>query len=373
MSDGQWMHELMSGRRRGPLAAMLRGVLAVAELPYSAAMRLRNALYDRGVLAAHRASLPVVSVGNLTAGGTGKTPVVQFLYRRLAAAGYQPGILMRGYRARAGEMSDEQKLLADSLGAAVIAEADRVAGAARLAREHPRINLILLDDGMQHRRLRRQFELVLIDATRPFGHGHVHPRGLLREPLAGLRRADAFILTRSDLATEEQLHEIEVVLRGHKASAPAYRARHAIVGLRRAATPASAGPDLSMDQLRQQRVLLAAGIANPQALERQLAALGIESCARRYFADHHHFSDADVRKLKADAAESKADTIIVTEKDWVKLGGLWKDDASPPLLRLALEIEMGDAAASGLIELIQAKLEARAEVVTHELSLPPST
>lgn len=360
MSDGQWMHELMSGRRRGPLAAMLRGVLAVAEVPYSAAMRLRNALYDRGAFRSHPAGMPVISVGNLTAGGTGKTPVVQFLYRRLVAAGYQPGILMRGYRARPGEMSDEQKLLADSLGAIVVAEADRVAGAARMAREHPEVNLILLDDGMQHRRLRRQFELVLIDATRPLGFGHVHPRGLLREPLAGLRRADAFIITRSDLATEEELREIEVVLRGHKASAPAYRARHAIVGLRRTTTPSGAGPDVSISHMHRKRVLLAAGIANPQALERQLAALQLDVCAREFFADHHHFSECDVRKLIASARELSADAIVVTEKDWVKLAGLWKDDASPPLLRLALEVQMGEAAASGLIELIQAKLEARA-------------
>src|SRR5687768_14020692 len=174
----QFAHDLMSGRLRGVGPSLLRALLRAAELPYAGAMRIRNKLYDAGLCKAHELDVPVISVGNITAGGTGKTPVVRWLVTQLRSRGMAPAVLMRGYRRGSQRSSDEQALLAEALAfpgepTVVHAEADRVAGGRKVLREN-HVSTLVLDDGFQHRRLARDFDLVLIDATQPFGYGHVH-------------------------------------------------------------------------------------------------------------------------------------------------------------------------------------------------------
>ncbi|MBV8780965.1 MAG: tetraacyldisaccharide 4'-kinase, partial [Phycisphaerae bacterium] len=186
MSD--WQNNIvaiMSGQRRGGFAAAGRAMLAIAEPLYAAIMILRNTMYERGWLATHQAGRAVISVGNLTTGGTGKTPIVAWIVHELRAMGYHPAVLLRGYKAVNG-VSDEATLLRQLVAPSpVIARPDRVAAAANAVMNDPQIDCFVLDDGFQHRRLKRDCDVVLIDATRPFGFDHVLPRGLLREPIVG--------------------------------------------------------------------------------------------------------------------------------------------------------------------------------------------
>lgn len=354
-STEQFAHELMSGRRRGVAASLLRGILRAAEVPYAMLMRARNKLYDAGVKRVHRLDVPVISVGNITAGGTGKTPVVRWTVEQLRQRGMNPAVLMRGYRRGAGGLSDEQSVLAEALSmpespAIVHVDPDRVAGGRRVRRDHPEVDALVLDDGFQHRRIARDFDLVLIDATQPFGYGHVHPRGLLREPLAGLRRADAFLITRSDLAGEDECRRIASILRTCNASAPVYRARHEHVGLR------SGEAELPLNALAGQRFIAAAGIANPAGLERQLSALPGTCAGFRTFPDHHDFSQEDLDDLRATAQRAGAAMIVVTEKDWAKIRRLaGAAEVALPVMRIDLRIAIDGGA--GLLDLIEARIE----------------
>jgi tetraacyldisaccharide 4'-kinase len=354
------IHDLLSGRRGGLSSLLARSALRLAEPFYRALVIGRNRLYDIGILRAHELPVPVVSVGNITAGGTGKTPIVQWLAAELRSRGMHPAILMRGYARNA--ISDEQDLLREALSAGdwpvpVHADPDRVAGAARMLREHARVDLFILDDGFQHRRLRRRFDLVLIDATSPFGYGHVHPRGLLREPVGGLARADAFIITRSDLASPEQCRSIERTLRANNRVAPIYRARHAITGLRTPDRSAAQPPDIPLEQLAGRRFFAFAGIANPMGLELQLGQLPGQCAGHQWFADHHDYSSDEVAALRARARDLAADLLVVTEKDWRKLRRLeGLDDPRLPLWRLALDVQLIARSGQGLLDLVQAQI-----------------
>jgi tetraacyldisaccharide 4'-kinase len=305
----------MSGQESGFNAAVLRAALAAAEVPYSALMRLRNRLYDRGALAATRLARPVVSVGNITTGGTGKTPVVRWLAESLAARGLRPAILMRGYTRGTTTTSDEQSMLREQLPPEipVAADPDRIRAAAKALVEQPKLDVYLLDDGMQHRRLARDFELTLVNAADPFGYAHVLPRGLLREPLPGLARAHAFLLTRATQADPASLRQIESTLAAHNPSAPVYRCDHVHTGLR---TPRE---HLPTDSLRDRRIFTFCGIGSPESFDRQVRTLGATVVGTHPFPDHHDYSERDLAHLQTQARSAGAELLLTTEKDWAKL------------------------------------------------------
>ncbi|MCA8925488.1 MAG: tetraacyldisaccharide 4'-kinase, partial [Planctomycetes bacterium] len=199
--SGDWL-PLLRGERRGVGPALARALLAACAALYALVVRARNWAYARGLLRAHAAPLPVISVGNLTAGGTGKTPLVIALAQALLARGLRVAVLARGYgAARDGELNDELREIAERVPQALLVPGrDRVRSAERAALRGA--DVILLDDGFQHRRLRRDLDLVLVDCTDPWGPAGVLPRGLLREPRGGIRRADWVILTRAEQAPE---------------------------------------------------------------------------------------------------------------------------------------------------------------------------
>ncbi len=206
---------LVSGSRRGPLASLARAGLRILEVPYSLAVRWRNHRYDSGRAPIERVEVPVISVGNLTLGGTGKTPTVEWLAQWFAARGIRPALVSRGYGARPGHSNDEALELARKLpDVPHVQDADRVRGARRAIAEFG-AELILLDDAFQHRRLARDLDIVLVDALAPDGFGHVFPRGMLREPLSGWARADVIILTRSELVDEPRRAAIRELVRRH--------------------------------------------------------------------------------------------------------------------------------------------------------------
>src|SRR5580704_10939374 len=193
--------DLISGSRRGALASAARFGLRAASLFYAAGVSIRNRSFESGVLRTYRAPVPVVSIGNLTAGGTGKTPMVAAVVDWFTARGIRPVILSRGYHSLHDTANDE-KLVLDQLcpGVVHLQSPKRVRSATEACRTHL-AEVLILDDGFQHRRLARDLDIVLIDALDPWGGGRLLPRGLLREPRSSLCRADAVILTRADQST----------------------------------------------------------------------------------------------------------------------------------------------------------------------------
>ncbi len=317
--------ETMDGSNQSPSAATLRAAASCAEPVYSTIMRLRNALYDSGVLASRPLGRPTISVGNITTGGTGKTPVVQWLSKRLSASGEHPVILMRGYKTTSDGVSDEQSLF-QAADIPVIADPDRRRGAATALAKYPQTTLFILDDGMQHRRVRRDFELVIVHAAEPFGFGRVFPRGLLREPLGGLRRADAVLLTHADEVNPAAIAAIISTIRSHNKAAPIFQCDHVIDG-----------------DFASKKYFAFCGIGSPASFFRRLGTLGGTSVGTREFGDHHEYSKADLDQINEAAKLARADLLITTAKDWVKLER-FTDKLALPIVRpeLSLRFRAGD-------------------------------
>ena len=348
MSFEQHYLRVVSGESRGPAASAARAGLSLLSPAYALAVRARNRAFDAGLKRAKSLPRPVVSVGNLTVGGTGKTPVVAALAAELLARGRRPAVVLRGYKARPDAAGDEQLLLGELLGEAVpvAADPDRPRAAARVLAARPDVDLFLLDDGFQHRRVRRAFDLVLIDATRPFGFGRTLPRGLLREPVGGLRRASGVLVTRRDLAPPGRLAEIEQTVRRHTA-APVWTSCFALSAFadaagRPAALPAGA-------------VLALCGIANAAAFADNLAAAGATVAELLRFADHHDYAADDVAEAVGRLRFIGAAAVVTTGKDWVKLRPLWPADVPVLVARQQLQVD-GD----GWSELMKAVLAATA-------------
>jgi tetraacyldisaccharide 4'-kinase len=307
-------HDLVSGRSAGAGAALARLGLWAASVPYGAAVRLRNRLFDRGWKTPHRAAVPVVSVGNLTLGGTGKTPCVEYLARFYRERGERVAVLSRGYGAAAGP-NDEALVLEENLpDVPHLQGADRAA-LAGVAVEELEAELLILDDGFQHRRLARDFDLVLLDATNPWGYGSMFPRGLLREPPSSLRRADAVMVTRCDQVTDPEVNDLTSWVRDLTPDRPVVASTHAPM-----AWVQHGHPDRPLEALRGRPVAAFCGIGNPASFRRTLRDLGAEPADFRAYPDHHAYTRADVDDLRAWARRQPADAVLATtQKDLVKL------------------------------------------------------
>lgn len=331
-------YDLVSGRRRGVAATALRGLLTLAEAPYRAGVWWRNRRYDAKAELVQRVEVPVVSVGNLTLGGSGKTPMVKWVARRLREEGVRVGLVSRGYGSTDGGPNDEALELEQSLpDVPHVQNPDRVA-AARLAIEELASQVIVMDDGFQHRRLGRDLDIVLLDATEPFGYGHVFPRGALREPVSSLRRADVVCLTRSDLVTEADRNAVR--RRVGRAATGALWCESVtrptrLIGVDESSSEPSDEP---VESLRGARVAAFCGIGNPAAFRRMLEGLGAEVASFTEFADHHAYTRADVEGLERSAAEASADQVVCTHKDLVKVGVATLGDR--PLRAVAIEAEI---------------------------------
>ena len=328
----------MSGQQRGAMASVLRGVLSMAEPCYSQIVSWRNRRFDAGI-GVRKLSRPVISVGNITAGGTGKTPVVRWLCEQFRVAGRHPAVLMRGYKSKDG-VSDEQQMLVQALHSPnessiiVHVNPDRFAGGTDVLREHPEVDLFILDDGFQHRKLDRDFDLVLINATEPFGFGHVHPRGLLREPLSGLRRADAVLITRSDEVEAAKLKEIEREIERYCPGKPIVHASHAPVRL------LDDESKRDIEKLTGKRVFAFCGIGDPESFFRQIKERAGQVVGTRAFPDHHAYRETDLAEIETAAVGAEA--MITTEKDWAKLASLRRTAIPIWRIEMAIRFREGD-------------------------------
>lgn len=301
---GRWREELPG--------TPWRWLLSPAWAAYRPAVAVRNTLYDLGWLPALRLPVPVLSVGNLAAGGTGKTPVVRFLAGLLAGRGQHPAILMRGYRGD-GSANDEARTVAEC---PVVCDPDRVRGG------HAAIaagaTCLILDDGFQHRRLHRDLDLVLIDATRPLPA--LLPLGYGREPAASLHRASAIILTRGELIAPDTRMRLEERLARH--GRPLIRLVEQDAWL----TDLAGNDRQAVSTLAGRPVLLGSGLGNPRGFEGDARRHGWQVVASWRFPDHHHYDARDLQALLA-AARHQGSVTVVTAKDAVKLAPLAAPDA----------------------------------------------
>ena len=344
MPSGSQFRRLVSGASRGAVAGALRAILAAAEIPYAAAVGFRNRRYDRGRWPIARASVPVVSVGNLTLGGTGKTPLVEWIARWLVARGLRVAIVSRGYGGRGGA-NDEARELAERLpGVPHVQQADRRVGAARAVSEHG-AQAIVLDDGFQHRRLARDLDIVVIDATEPFGFERVFPRGTLREPLAGLARAQVVVLSRADLISDAERSAIRQRVAMLAPAADWVVAQHVPSGVQTAA-----GEELPLESLAWRRVAAFCGIGNPAAFRRTLEKCGLAIAGFREFDDHHAYLPADLEALRRWAAKLGAEALVATHKDRVKIDTALLGEMPLWTLSIRLEIVEGEAALERRLE-----------------------
>ena len=339
-------------------ASFQRGLLYLGSWIYRLGLTFKNRRW-KNPREIQRVAVPVLSVGNLTTGGTGKTPMVQWLCRHLRDQDLRVALLSRGYGSVDKGPNDEALELELSLpDVPHLQDADRVQ-IARVAIEELESQCLVLDDGFQHRRLHRDLDIVLIDATCPFGFGHLLPRGLLREPCTALARADVLVLTRCDQVPSDTLRQIERDLDKLLPAAPKLLAKtvHRPMGL-----VDSRGQRRPLADLRSHHLLLFAGIGNPTAFFQSVSQWGSAPVGTRQFPDHHAYQREDIQDLRAwveeqrsasasggpsgdSPSDSSGDSpsdpkpwlVVTTRKDLVKLD-LWQL-AGVDLVALEVELD----------------------------------
>jgi tetraacyldisaccharide 4'-kinase len=308
-----FLYSIVSGRRRDLVAQIVRVPLFLASLLYGAGVRLILAGYGSGIIRRKHLSVPVISVGNITLGGVGKTPMVIVIARLLKSKGRRPAILTRGYMPSGNEdyMSDEAQILGRALdGVPVVVDPDRHRGGLKAIEDH-KPDVLILDDGFQHWRLFRNLDIVLVDATDPFGNKTLLPSGILREPLSSLKRADVLVLTKADQAPTDPLKE---ELRRLNAAAPLIETAHRPTSLLNIFT----GNLVQLVKLNRP-VVAFCGIGNPASFETTLHSLNTDCRELVRFMDHHPYDLADMKRLKEQCDRHQTTAVVTTQKDAVKL------------------------------------------------------
>jgi len=349
---------LAAGQRSGPLDRLLLTLLIPLSLPYALIQRIRAGLFRYGILQSRYLPRPVISIGNITVGGTGKTPVTAWIARHLISQGVKVAVLSRGYggtlegscaivsdgatiRLAATECGDEPYLLASTIPGLMVVIGSNRHNAGMLALERLSPDIFLLDDGFQHLALHRDMNILLLDFTRPFGNSWTLPAGLLREPRSAAKRADWIIHTRCD-DTILKISGLDHI--------PQASARHRLSNL----FPLSGGEQLPFEALTDKALIAFAGIAEPDRFFNDLRKLAKGVVRTLSLPDHAPYDSAAIVTITAMMRDSGADYAITTEKDAVKLKQLPPDLASRILVaRLELQLDGADPLTGDLLKLLQ--------------------
>jgi tetraacyldisaccharide 4'-kinase len=361
----QFAIDVILERRHGARAGALRGLLYLLSLIYERIVQLRLALYRRRILRERTLGCLVISIGNLTVGGTGKTPIVEKFARALQTGGRQIAILSRGYKSvprptrrswldRLSKsnidpprvVSDGKTLLLDSLTAGdepymlahnlkdviVLVDKDRVKSG-KFAIDKWKVDTLLLDDGLQYLRLKHRLDIVLVDRQAPFGNEFLLPRGTLREPPRNLRRASYVFITKS---TGESNEELVRRIRRYNRTAEIIECAHRPLYLQHTVT----GEQLPLERLRDAYIGSICGIAAPESFEGGLRNLGARLDLAKRYIDHHRYTEAELLSFVNRCIRRDLEMIVTTEKDAVRMPRLPESEIKVPIYFLRVEIDI---------------------------------
>ena len=366
----QYFIEIIRERRKAPFDSFVKGLLFVASRFYLRAINTRIWLYDNRVIRYRAIGCLVVSIGNLTCGGTGKTPIVEIFARTLSQKGRRVAVLSRGYRSKDKRgffeklrkrlfskkmevpprvVSDGKNLLHDSITAgdepymlasnlkdvAVLVDKDRVKSGLYAIDEFE-TDVLILDDGFQYLRLKAHINIILVDSTSPFDNHHVLPRGLMREPIEHILRADYVFLTKSD--GSPRLRHLKEFIRKHNHRAEIIECCHKPKYLEEVFDRGRRHP---LESLQGKKIASISAIANPASFEGFLEDLGGELVLKRHYADHHRYRQQEMIDFINDAKAAGAELIVTTEKDAVRMPRLDRRDIDIQFLRVEIDILSG--------------------------------
>jgi tetraacyldisaccharide 4'-kinase len=365
----QYFLELIIGKRKSPKDQLMLLLLFVISRFYRMVVQFRLWLYDKRIIRNHAIGCLVVSIGNLSCGGTGKTPVVEVFAKTLSLKGRKVAVLSRGYRSKQRSLwvkmiqkfsskkmevppkvvSDGKNLLLDSAYAGdepymlannltdvvVLVDKDRVKSGLYAIDEF-QTDTLILDDGFQYMNLKPHINIVLVDSTDPFGNHHVLPRGILREPVKNLRRADYIFLTKS--TGGNHLRHLKAFIRRHNRRAEIIECCHKPLYLEKVYYK---GERESLELLKGKRVASLSAIAVPESFEAFLRQLGANIVKSQHFADHHRFSQQEIIDFINVSKKEKAEMIVTTEKDAVRMPRLERLDIPIYFMRVEIDIISG--------------------------------
>ena len=307
-----YLTNIMNDKEKGVISSVVSALLFVISVFYGLVINIHELLYDNDIMKSHKVGIPVISVGNITLGGTGKTPFVIMLARLLAGKKKKVSVLIRGY----GE--DEWKLLHDKLGESgikIYVGRDRVKNAEIAEKEGA--DIIILDDGFQHRRLKRDYNIALVDSSNPFGNGSIFPRGVLREPIKSLKRANFIVLTKADKGVQN-IDNILKEVKKYSPNSKILQATHAPKGV----LDITGKKKESLSLIKGKTVCLVSAICDSSYFRYVTENAGANIKKEFIFPDHHAYTDDDFNMIFDECLKSGIDTMLTTEKDAVKIAHL---------------------------------------------------
>ena len=334
---------ILYGQQGGFTAALIKSTLSAFTYPYSAVLNTREFLYKNSVFKSTRLPVKVISIGNITTGGTGKTPLVEFIARYLLEKNKKVAILSRGYggnnplQKNNDNVNDECLILKENLREVpVLAGKDRVSNGKKAIREFG-VDCLLLDDGFQHLKLKRDLDIVVIDSLNPFGGENLIPRGSLREPLRNLGRAGLFIISHCNQSKEKTIKSIYTKLNHVNNDAPVCESIHWPVHIENITDGSILGPEW----LKGKRIYGLSAIGNPESFTYTLKELGADLIKHRKFHDHHNYNREEIGDVVYEAKLLGVDAIVVTQKDIVKIRKMDINDFNILSLKIETQITKG--------------------------------
>ena len=324
---------LAEDKQNDTTSGILSACLSLASWGYGLGVRTFRWLYEHKVLLRKRLPYPVISIGNLTWGGSGKTPFVEYLARKIGTHRRIPLVLTRGYS------HDEALELQNHLPAAVIGVGkDRAKVAERVKKEKRHVDIAVLDDGLQHQVLERDVDIVVVNALNPFGNGKLIPRGILREPLTVLNRAAIIVLTHVNLVTPEELKALKEKILGLAPQAQLVETFMEVLFLYRAKTKVR----MSIEKMAGKRVSTFAAVGTPRSFQLVLQRFHLKTIRNFEFLDHHEYTREELLKVKEVAQSAGAEEIITTEKDFYRSRELITNTLNPLVLAARLRVVSGE-------------------------------
>lgn len=324
---------LAEDKQNDPTSGILSALLSLAAWGYGLGVRIFRWLYENKVLARKRLPYPVISVGNLTWGGTGKTPFVEYLARKIGMHRRVPLVLTRGYS------HDEALELQNHLPTAVIGVGkDRAKVAARVQQEKRHVDVAILDDGLQHQALERDVDIVVVNSLNPFGNGKLIPRGILREPLIVMKRAAIVVLTHVNLVSPEELKKLKEKISGLAPQAQIVETLMEVLFLYRAKTKVRT----AIEKMAGRRVATFAAVGTPRSFQLVLQRFQLKTVRNFEFLDHHEYTQEELLKIKEVAQSAGSEEIITTEKDFYRSRELISTTLNPLVLAARLRVVSGE-------------------------------